>query len=448
MARAACGDVVSPAGIGQPAGEPVGQVGVGQFHHRFQRVELRLAVSGDVPRDEAADQQVVLVRAAMGGAEQQAAAARVERSMAWVLVRVIGGVSYSARHQPHVSRANTIPCCPLFAPLTTLHGVGPTVARAAGTRRRRRAGARPAVSSARSAIVGPARPADYRRCRSPARSPPWRSRWCATRRPPTPPPALAGHGDRRHRLRRAGVLPLHAASGSCRSGARLLVSGKAGALRRPADACRTPTTSCRPTRAGAAGDRAGLAADRRAVAPPGGARHGAGAASACPTCRNGMTRRCCGARAGRASPRRCARAQAPDGAAGRRRPRLRLAYDELLADQSRWRWCAAACAQRPGRAADRRRAAAAQALARFGHQPTPSQASALAEIDADLAAPRRMLRLLQGDVGSGKTLVALLAMLRAVEAGAQAALMAPTEVLAQAAPPHAVARCRRCRWRC
>ena len=56
---------------------------------------------------------------------------------------------------------------------------------------------------------------------------------------------------------------------------------------------------------------------------------------------------------------------------------------------------------------------------------------ALAEIEGDLAAPRRMLRLLQGDVGSGKTLVAVLAMLRAVEAGAQAALMAPTEVLAK-----------------
>ena len=54
-----------------------------------------------------------------------------------------------------------------------------------------------------------------------------------------------------------------------------------------------------------------------------------------------------------------------------------------------------------------------------------------AEIDADLARPERMLRLLQGDVGSGKTLVALLAMLTAVEAGAQAALMAPTEVLAR-----------------
>jgi ATP-dependent DNA helicase RecG len=73
----------------------------------------------------------------------------------------------------------------------------------------------------------------------------------------------------------------------------------------------------------------------------------------------------------------------------------------------------------------------AKALAAFGHAPTPAQAAALAEIDADLAAPRRMLRLLQGDVGSGKTLVALLAMLRAVEAGAQAALMAPTEILAR-----------------
>ncbi|MBY0332054.1 MAG: ATP-dependent DNA helicase RecG, partial [Acetobacteraceae bacterium] len=71
------------------------------------------------------------------------------------------------------------------------------------------------------------------------------------------------------------------------------------------------------------------------------------------------------------------------------------------------------------------------ALAAFGHAPTASQAHALAEIDADLAAPHRMLRLLQGDVGSGKTLVALLAMLRAVEAGAQAAIMAPTEILAR-----------------
>src|SRR3546814_11322890 len=48
-----------------------------------------------------------------------------------------------------------------------------------------------------------------------------------------------------------------------------------------------------------------------------------------------------------------------------------------------------------------------------------------------MAAEHRMLRLLQGDVGSGKTVVALLAMLTAVEAGGQAALMAPTEILAR-----------------
>ena len=62
---------------------------------------------------------------------------------------------------------------------------------------------------------------------------------------------------------------------------------------------------------------------------------------------------------------------------------------------------------------------------------TPSQRQALEEIAQDMASPHRMLRLLQGDVGSGKTVVALMAMAVAVEAGAQAALMAPTEVLAR-----------------
>ena len=54
-----------------------------------------------------------------------------------------------------------------------------------------------------------------------------------------------------------------------------------------------------------------------------------------------------------------------------------------------------------------------------------------AEIEADLARPHPMNRLLQGEVGSGKTLVALRAMLRVVDSGGQAALLAPTEVLAQ-----------------
>ncbi len=62
---------------------------------------------------------------------------------------------------------------------------------------------------------------------------------------------------------------------------------------------------------------------------------------------------------------------------------------------------------------------------------TPSQLKVIEEISADLSAPRRMNRLLQGDVGSGKTLVALHAMLQVVESGWQAALMAPTQILAE-----------------
>jgi ATP-dependent DNA helicase RecG len=62
---------------------------------------------------------------------------------------------------------------------------------------------------------------------------------------------------------------------------------------------------------------------------------------------------------------------------------------------------------------------------------TGTQRRVLREIGEDMAAPRRMMRLLQGDVGAGKTVVALLAMLRAIENGWQAALMAPTEILAE-----------------
>jgi len=111
--------------------------------------------------------------------------------------------------------------------------------------------------------------------------------------------------------------------------------------------------------------------------------------------------------------------------------RRRLAYDELLADQVMLAIARRRVRAREGRTLVGDGALRGRALARFGHAPTPSQFAALAEIDADLAAPRRMTRLLQGDVGSGKTLVAALAMLRAVEAGTQAALMAPTEILAQ-----------------
>src|SRR5690606_31542796 len=64
-------------------------------------------------------------------------------------------------------------------------------------------------------------------------------------------------------------------------------------------------------------------------------------------------------------------------------------------------------------------------------QLTAAQTRAIAEIYDDMMSPRRMSRLLQGGVGSGKTVVALFAMLLAVESGYQAALMAPTEILAE-----------------
>jgi len=109
----------------------------------------------------------------------------------------------------------------------------------------------------------------------------------------------------------------------------------------------------------------------------------------------------------------------------------RLAFDELLAGQlalALVRQSYKAQRGRPVTGDGRLRAKITQALP---FALTNSQRTALGEIARDIAAPNRMLRLLQGDVGSGKTVVALLAMAIAVEAGAQAALMAPTEVLAR-----------------
>ena len=111
--------------------------------------------------------------------------------------------------------------------------------------------------------------------------------------------------------------------------------------------------------------------------------------------------------------------------------RARLAYDELLANQ-----LALALMRRSARGGRGRAIAGDGRLrekveAALPFRLTGSQRRAADEIAEDLAQERRMLRLLQGDVGSGKTVVALLAMLVAVEAGAQAALMAPTELLAR-----------------
>ena len=121
--------------------------------------------------------------------------------------------------------------------------------------------------------------------------------------------------------------------------------------------------------------------------------------------------------------------QSPDGRSDQK-SRDRLAYDELLAHQIALVWRRKLERHRPGRRLEGDGSLRDAALKRFGHKLTQSQLQALAEIDADLKAPHQMRRLLQGDVGSGKTLVALMAILRAVEAGFQAVLMAPTEILA------------------
>jgi ATP-dependent DNA helicase RecG len=115
---------------------------------------------------------------------------------------------------------------------------------------------------------------------------------------------------------------------------------------------------------------------------------------------------------------------------GRHPARRRLAFEEMLAHQ---------LSLRQLREQTRRQAAPPLAkgslsqrfLERLPFTLTGAQQRVLEEITADLAQPRPMLRLLQGDVGSGKTVVAAVAALRAVETGAQAALMAPTELLAE-----------------
>lgn len=111
--------------------------------------------------------------------------------------------------------------------------------------------------------------------------------------------------------------------------------------------------------------------------------------------------------------------------------RRRLAYDELLANQLALALVRGHQRRQPGRKlrGDGRLRAAALKVLPF--ELTASQRRAIDEIAADMAADKRMLRLLQGDVGSGKTVVALTAMLIAVEAGVQAGLMAPTDILAR-----------------
>ncbi len=109
--------------------------------------------------------------------------------------------------------------------------------------------------------------------------------------------------------------------------------------------------------------------------------------------------------------------------------RERLAYDEVFASQLAMTLVRADTRKRKGRAltGDGR----LRDLLRLPYTPTGAQTRTVAEIEGDLAQEAPMLRLLQGDVGSGKTLVAAMALLVAIEAGAQGALLAPTEILAR-----------------
>lgn len=112
-------------------------------------------------------------------------------------------------------------------------------------------------------------------------------------------------------------------------------------------------------------------------------------------------------------------------------PRRRLAYDELLANQLALALVRYHQRATAGRSMKGDRSLRQQVYNALPYKLTGAQNDAIKDINADMAADGRMLRLLQGDVGSGKTIVALFMMLNAVECGGQAAFMAPTEILAR-----------------
>jgi ATP-dependent DNA helicase RecG len=129
--------------------------------------------------------------------------------------------------------------------------------------------------------------------------------------------------------------------------------------------------------------------------------------------------------------RRVHRPETPDDIKPESPAWSRLAYDELLAGQLALALLRAHQRVRAGRGTAAEGRLRARIVAALPYTLTPSQQQAVTDIVADLAQPARMLRLLQGDVGSGKTVVALLAAAHVIEAGRQAAIMAPTEILAR-----------------
>ncbi|MEX0286384.1 MAG: ATP-dependent DNA helicase RecG [Paracoccaceae bacterium] len=129
-----------------------------------------------------------------------------------------------------------------------------------------------------------------------------------------------------------------------------------------------------------------------------------------------------------------AEAHAPEGLADltpTAPARQRLAYDELLAHQLTLALARQGQRRVRGIESVGTGQLRTKVLSALPYRPTNAQHRAMEEIAADMAAPERMNRLLQGDVGAGKTLVALMALLVAVEAGGQGVLMAPTEILAR-----------------
>lgn len=121
--------------------------------------------------------------------------------------------------------------------------------------------------------------------------------------------------------------------------------------------------------------------------------------------------------------------QSASDVSGQSAARQRLAYDEFFAHQLTLAIARSQRKAQKGRSNISQGARAQAYLDRLPYAPTGAQIRAAHEIRADLGSQERMNRLLQGDVGSGKTLVAILALLDAVEAGGQGVLMAPTEIL-------------------
>jgi ATP-dependent DNA helicase RecG len=126
-------------------------------------------------------------------------------------------------------------------------------------------------------------------------------------------------------------------------------------------------------------------------------------------------------------------AHTPEGPADLSRSakaRERLAFDELFAHQLTLALARQSRRKQKGFVTVGDERLRRKVLDHLPFSPTGAQLRAVSEIAADMAEPTRMSRLLQGDVGAGKTLVALMALLIAVEAGGQGAMMAPTSILA------------------